>query len=31
VSAAPGRNTAIVLLEELGSSLEEALGATARA
>jgi phytoene dehydrogenase-like protein len=31
VSAAPGRNTAIVLLEELGSSLEETLGAAARA
>jgi phytoene dehydrogenase-like protein len=31
VSAAPGRNTAIVVLEELGSSLEEAIGAVARA
>jgi phytoene dehydrogenase-like protein len=31
VSAAPGRNTAIVLLEALGSSLAEAIGATARA
>ena len=31
VSAAPGRNTAIVLLEELGSSLEEAVGASERA
>ena len=31
VSAAPGRNTAIVLLEELGSSIEEAIGAVARA
>jgi phytoene dehydrogenase-like protein len=31
VSAAPGRNAAIVLLEELGSSLEQALGAAARA
>ena len=30
VSAAPGRNTAIVLLEELGSSLEQAVGAAAR-
>jgi phytoene dehydrogenase-like protein len=31
VSAAAGRNTAIVLLEELGSSLEQALGAAAHA
>jgi phytoene dehydrogenase-like protein len=31
VSAAPGRNTAIVLLETLGSSLDAAIGATARA
>jgi phytoene dehydrogenase-like protein len=31
VSAAPGRNTAIVMLEELGTSLEEVVGAVARA
>ena len=31
VSAAPGRNTAIVVLEALGSSLDEAIGAAARA
>ena len=31
VSAAPGRNTAIVVLEALGSSLAEAIGAAARA
>ncbi len=31
VSAAPGRNTAIVLLEELDSSLEQAVGAAAGA
>jgi phytoene dehydrogenase-like protein len=31
VSAAPGRNAAIVLLEELGTSLEEVVGAVARA
>ena len=31
VSAAPGRNTAILLLEELGSSLEDAVGASAHA
>ena len=31
VSAAPGRNTALVLLEELGSSLEDAVAAVARA
>ena len=31
VSAAPGRNTAIVLLEDLGASLEDALAEAARA
>jgi phytoene dehydrogenase-like protein len=31
VSAAPGRNTAIVVLEALGRSLDEAIGADARA
>ncbi len=31
VSAAPGRNTAIVLLEDLGSSLEEVVAEAARA
>jgi phytoene dehydrogenase-like protein len=31
VSAAPGRNTALVLLEELGSSVEDAVAAVARA
>lgn len=31
VSAAPGRNTAIVVLEALGSSLDAAIGAPARA